>query len=110
VKTLHDIPAGKFWCPRCFARTHFIVHPEASPEDPECALECWDCGYVHDKIVEECDPTTGIRHPNPRVRSAVSREQREQARAEIRENFRRDVIRDGARRENFSNGRRPSRG
>lgn len=101
-----EIPAGRYWCPRCFAKSEFIVAEDASPEDPECPLECFACGYIHDKVTEECDPKTGVRHPVPVVRPAIPREQREAARAEMRETFRKAVVRDGVRLESFAR-RRP---
>ena len=97
----HFIPAGKFFCPRCFDRTGFVVAEDASPDDPDCALECYVCGYVYDRIVEEFDPDTGEILTPPRSRPAISRDQREEARRELRKEFRTSVIRDGVRLENF---------
>jgi len=86
--------------------TDFTVAEGASPDDPECALECWECGKVMDKVVEEIDPKTRLPYATPRVRPAISRAERERARAEMRAEFRAHVERGGARRENFTKGRR----
>jgi len=100
------IQAGTFWCPSCFGRSEFVVAEDASPDDPECDLECYTCGYIYGQIVEEFDPETGEVFDHPRKRNAIGREAREQARRELRERFRVTVIRDGVRLENFKRGKR----
>jgi hypothetical protein len=99
-------PCGDYWCPSCFARRPFVVAAGESDEDPECAIECVECGYVHGKLVEEFDPATGVRHTNPIYKSAIPREVRDEARAKLRGDFRRSALSDGARLENFTMTRR----
>lgn len=95
-------PAGKFWCPSCVLVTDFIVAPGYPPTDPQAPLECWDCGYVHDVIVEELE-RDGITHrAQPYVRPAIPKWQRQAAREKLREKFRRDIQRQGFRHENFT--------
>lgn len=106
MTAMSEIPAGRHWCYRCFAEQDFILAEDASPDDPECPLECFACGKVYGQIVEEVDPVTGWPLEVPRTRPAISRAQREAARQRMREEFRAAVIRDGARLENFRATRR----
>lgn len=101
-----EIPAGRHWCTRCFAEQDFVVAEGASPDDPECPLECYTCGKVYGQIVEEVDPVTGLQLDVPRTRPAISRPQREAARQRMRDEFRMNVLRDGVRLENFRPRRR----
>ena len=92
-----------------------MLTEDASPEDKEPPIECFVCGYVYDRVYQEIDAVTGERlPPNLTVRSAMPFELREKARSEMREDFVRDVLRDGARRENFTGvakrGRRVTHG
>ena len=81
-------PAGEFWCHCCAMRRDFVVAQGASPDDPECPLECWSCGYVYGNVTEEVDPQTGLPYPDgPRVRPSISREQRQAAREAMLRRF-----------------------
>lgn len=101
-------PAGEFWCPACACRRDFIVATGASPDDPDCPLECWTCGYVYGMVTQEVDPTTGLPYEDgPRVRPAIGRAEREAARRAMMREFavsamvgnavRREALKGGAR-------------
>lgn len=101
-------PAGEFHCPRCFCMRDFVVAVDegGTPEEEAPPLECYVCGYVLGHITQEADPVTGTIHQVPVRKPAVPKELREQKRLEVRRRFVSDVLRDGARRENFTRRRR----
>ena len=105
------LPAGSFFCRRCFCQRDFVLGEDATPEEKEPAIECFVCGYTYDRNFVETDPQTGERlPPNLTVRSALPFDVREQARSRMREEFMTSNIRDGVRQENFNGvGRRRGR-
>lgn len=99
------IPAGEYFCRRCFTRRDFVLGEDAQPEDKEPPIECYVCGYTYARIHVEVDPVTGFRiAPNLTVRSAMPHEHREVARIQMREKFKSEVLKDGYRMENFTLG------
>jgi len=104
-----DIPAGRYFCRRCFGERDFIVADGATAEDRDPPIECYVCGFTYSKIYLEVDPMTGHEiAPNLAVRSAMPQAQREIARGRLREEFRATAIVDGYRLENFTRPRRRS--
>jgi hypothetical protein len=101
-----EVYVGNFWCFQCAQRTdHTLVEGE-STTDPEAPLECYVCGAVRDKVVQEVDPVTGAPYAVPRTLPSISREARDTERTRIREEFRANVLSNGVRLENFSHARR----
>ncbi len=102
-----DIPAGEYFCRRCFARRDFVVCSHGEELDRDPAIECYVCGYTYGKTYQEVDPVTGFEiPPNLAVKSAMPQAQREIARSRLREEFRATAIVDGYRLENFTRPRR----
>lgn len=104
-------PAGMFFCSSCFCKRDFILCLDVSAEAKNPPIECYVCGHVYAKTVNEVDMRTGERlPPNLATKPTISEDQRETARAELRADFMTATLRDGYRRENFTGVVRRGRG
>lgn len=95
-------PAGEFWCPCCLMMRDFIVAGDGSPLNPQVPLECWTCGYIYDKVIQELEDDLITHRTEPKITNAIPKQAREEARQKLREDFQRSILKQGFRRENFT--------